>query len=142
MQLRHIGIVCQSLPEALTFYKQWFGCKIEREMHEAGQFVSTILGKQKAIVNTVKLSFPQGDGQLELLQFEHPTMQSSTTDLVNQGVTHLAIRVQKIKDLYQAMKQSGVEFLSPPQLSEDGGATVCFCLDPNGTHLELVEVHQ
>ena len=36
--------------------------------------------------------------------------------------------------------EKGVCFLSKPILSSEGIAKVCFCMDPNGTRIELVEM--
>ena len=38
------------------------------------------------------------------------------------------------------IKQSGIKFNAPPQLSPDGYAKVTFCFDPDGTPVELVQV--
>ena len=36
--------------------------------------------------------------------------------------------------------RDGVEFISTPKVSEDGGVKVAFCKAPEGTHIELVEL--
>jgi hypothetical protein len=41
---------------------------------------------------------------------------------------------------YNRLKDEGVSFNSPPQLSPDGYAKVTFCRAPEGTFIELVEV--
>mgnify|MGYP000114723570 CR=1 FL=1 len=43
-------------------------------------------------------------------------------------------------EIYQKLTESGVKFNAPPQLSPDGYAKVTFCLDPDNTPVELVQV--
>ncbi|MBX9977174.1 MAG: VOC family protein [Alphaproteobacteria bacterium] len=142
MQLRHIGLVTKTMQRSVDFYTKWFGCSVAREMDESGTFVATILGHEDAYVRTVKLNFPSGKCQLELLQFKNPETESHDSYLFTQGLTHFAMTVKNIDDLYSAMSKDGVPFISEPQLSDDGMAKVCFCKDPNGVYLELVELNQ
>lgn len=141
MQLRHIGLVTPDIESSLAFYQKWFKCQVVRKMEERGDFISLILGEDRVDVVTVKLMFPEGDGQLELLSFKNPISSSKgETNLFSQGLTHFAIQVQNLMDLYGEMKSEGIEFASSPQLSEDKKARVCFCRDPQGVYLELVEL--
>ncbi len=140
MQLRHVGIVCEDLEETLNFYIQWFGCSVSRMMDESGDFISKILSYDKAEVRTVKLNFPEGDAQIELLHFKKPLMNSSFVNLTSKGITHFAIKVKNLTELYHKMIQDGVVFLSEPKISDDKAAKVCFCRDPNGAYIELVEL--
>lgn len=140
MELRHVGIVCKDLEESLKFYCDSLGCTVARRMHESGRFISKILGAPQAEVITVKLVLPAGNGQIELLSFIQPESNEISSNLFNIGVTHFALKVQQIDALYKKMKQGGISFLCSPEISEDGMAKVCFCQDPNGVYIELVEI--
>lgn len=140
MQLRHVGIVCEELEKTLDFYVQWFGCSVSRVMHESGIFISTILAYDKVEVKTVKLIFPEGNAQIELLHFKTSEMNSSLVGLTSKGITHFAVTVKDLDGLYHSMLDAGVMFLSKPKISDDGVAKVCFCKDPNDVYIELVEI--
>ena len=42
--------------------------------------------------------------------------------------------------MLESLSKNGVTFISKPELSNEGIAKVCFCLDPNGIRVELVEM--
>ena len=42
--------------------------------------------------------------------------------------------------LYAKLSTKKISFISKPLISEDQKAKVCFCLDPNGVYIELVEI--
>lgn len=140
MQIRHIGIVSQNIESSLAFYCDLLGGHIARKMEETGSFISSILGQQNVEVTTVKLNLPEGTAQIELLSFLSPQAQGQPATLFSNGLTHFALTVNKLEDLYQRMRQKNISFITEPKLSEDGGAKVCFCQDPNGVYIELVEL--
>lgn len=140
MQLRHIGIVCQNLEKSLKFYCHFLGGTIERQMEESGTFIETILGKKSVKVTTVKLDLLGGGAQLELLFFKDLSNSERNDDLFSTGLTHFALKVSKLDRLHKEMQEAGVFFISEPQISEDGLAKVCFCRDPSGVYIELVEL--
>lgn len=140
MQLRHIGIVTSDLDKSLDFYKRWFGCFVSRAMNESGDFISEILGYDNAEVKTVKISFPEGESQLELLSFQNPKIRDSHSTLTSSGLTHFAIKTVNLNQLYQEMLGSGISFISEPKKSVDGAAKVCFCKAPDNVYIELVEL--
>ena len=140
--LRHFGIVVQDLDRALDFYGGLLTLKVIRRMDEHGPFVDTILRHQAVRVTTVKLGGTNGETLLELLKFHTPEVveQSNGRGLFNIGPTHLALTVGDLDALCERLRAAEVRFISAPQLSADGLAKVCFCLDPEGTPVELVQL--
>ena len=140
--LRHFGIVVQDLDRALDFYGGLLTLKVIRRMDEHGPFVDTILGRQAVRVTTVKLGGTNGETLLELLKFHTPEVveQSNARGLFHIGPTHLALTVGDIDALCERLRAAGVRFISAPQVSADGLAKVCFCSDPEGTPVELVQL--
>ena len=49
-------------------------------------------------------------------------------------------KILSLDDDNKELTKKAVEFLSKPVLSSEGIAIVCFCLDPNGMRIELVEM--
>lgn len=140
--LRHFGIVVADLDRALDFYGGLLELKVIRRMDEHGPFVDGILGHQAVRVTTVKMGGNSGETLLELLKFHTPEVagQSNGRGLFSIGPTHLALTVGDIETLCERLRAAGVRFISVPRLSADGLAKVCFCFDPEGTPLELVQL--
>ena len=42
---------------------------------------------------------------------------------------------------YERLVEGNVAFISPPQTTRDGMAEVATCIDPDGTLIELIQVH-
>jgi catechol 2,3-dioxygenase-like lactoylglutathione lyase family enzyme len=138
--VRHVGIVVRDADRSLAFYRTLLGLRVEVDQDERGEFIETILGSPGVRVRTVKLSAPEGTTLIELLQFADAEAEvAAPASLQRVGPTHAALTVSGLDDLYTRLTQQGVEFLSPPKVSADGGARVAFCADPDGTMLELVE---
>lgn len=140
--LRHFGIVVQDLERALDFYGGLLELKVIRRMDEHGPFVDGILGQKAVRVTTVKMGGSTGETLLELLKFQSPEVmeQSNGRGLFSIGPTHLALTVSDLDALSERLRAAGIRFISAPQVSADGLAKVCFCSDPEGTPIELVQL--
>lgn len=138
--IRHMGIVITNKEKSLHFYRDLLGLKIVKELGESGNYIETVCGIKGVEVNTIKMSANDG-GLIELLLFKsHPGKIDPNRDLCSIGPTHIAFSVKNLDEEYKKLISSGVEFVSPPQISPDGYAKVAFCKDPDGTPIELVEV--
>lgn len=139
--IRHFGIVVSDMVRSLAFYQDLLGLEVVRALDESGSFVDTILGLEHVHVKTVKMGVGDGASLLELLEFRsHHDSCPARAKLYSVGPTHVAFTVQDLGNVYRRLRESGVEFTSPPQCSPDGYARVAFCIDPDGTPIELVEV--
>lgn len=142
ISLRHFGIVVQDLERALDFYCGLLEMKVVRRMDEHGPFIDTILRQEAVRVTTVKLGGNSGETLLELLKFYSPavTEESNGRGMFSIGPTHLALTVSDIDALCERLRAAGIRFVTGPQVSADGLAKVCFCADPEGTPVELVQM--
>jgi glyoxylase I family protein len=141
MELRHAGIVVTDLDRSLHFYRDLLGLRVSRSMEEAGAYLDNMLGLPDVRVTTVKLAAPQGAALVELLHFQSPpTPPGPPRQVFHRGPSHLAFTVDDLEATYTRLIRAGVPFNAPPQLSPDGLAKVTFCLDPDGTPIELVEI--
>jgi catechol 2,3-dioxygenase-like lactoylglutathione lyase family enzyme len=140
IELRHTGIVVTDMELALHFYRDLLGLKVVKVMEESGEFLDELLGLKDVKVTTVKLSAGEGGSLLELLHFKsHPLPRSGVRAIYGLGPSHIAFTVSDLKSVYARLSNAGISFTSAPVLSPDGLARVVFCLDPEGTHLEIVE---
>ncbi|MBT7591083.1 MAG: hypothetical protein HN561_08430 [Candidatus Scalindua sp.] len=137
--IRHIGIVVSDLKPSICFYKDLFGFQITRQVEESGDYIDNILALCGVKVTTVKMTAPDGQ-KIELLQFHSHQRIQKTRDINDIGIAHIAFEVEDLNAEYNRLKDEGVSFNSPPQLSPDGYAKVTFCRAPEGTFIELEEV--
>jgi catechol 2,3-dioxygenase-like lactoylglutathione lyase family enzyme len=98
-----------------------------------------MLSLDQVRVATVKMAVPDGQ-MIELLKFHTHLNEQKPRDINNVGITHIAFEIDDLSDEYNRLKDEGVPFNSPPQLTPDGYAKVAFCRAPEGTFIELVEV--
>jgi hypothetical protein len=77
---------------------------------------------------------------LELLDYvTHPTT-AIKQEIYNVGACHVAFQVYNIEQAYIELSKKNINFLSAPILSSEGFTKVCFCMDPDSTRIELVEI--
>ncbi|NNL85870.1 MAG: VOC family protein, partial [Myxococcales bacterium] len=48
---------------------------------------------------------------------------------------------RELDAVYERLRADGVEFPRPPQAGKDGMANLAICKDPDGTLIELLEIH-
>jgi len=138
-EIRHTGIAAYDLKKSLWFYKEKIGFEIFKHMNESGNFIDNILGIRNVMVTTVKMVLKNGQ-MIELLDFSSHKKNILQRSINNIGPTHLAFTVDNIDEIYNDFLRDGVEFISTPKVSEDGGVKVVFCKAPEGTYIELVEL--
>jgi len=138
-EIRHTGLVVYDLEKAIHFYRDILGLKVQRQMQEFGSFIDNLLGIKGVRLKTVKMAAGDG-GLLELLNFQSsPTAERQRR--INQiGYSHIAFTVDDLEYEYQRLKKIGIKFDSAPQVSPDKLARVVFCRDPEGNHIELVQM--
>lgn len=139
--IRHIGIVVTDIEQSLQFYKDVLGFKILKKADESGTCIDNFLNIQNTNVTTVKMIDPNNN-ILELLYFNsHPELSDTNKlrRLTEIGCSHFALTVNDLDTLYSTLKEQGIEFNHPPQVSDDGNVKVAFCRDPDGTFIEMVE---
>ena len=137
--IRHTGIVVKDLESSLHFYRDLLGLQIVKKMEETGDYIDNISLLKKVQVTTVKMSSPSGQ-MVELLKYNSHPEEQKIRELCEIGISHIAFTVENLDIEYKRLKDKGINFNSPPQLSPDGYAKVAFCRAPEGTFIELVEV--
>ena len=137
--IRHTGIVVADLEASLHFYRDLLGFQIAKQMEEAGDYIDNISSLRHVKVTTVKMTSPFGQ-MIELLKYHSHPAEQKTREICEIGISHIAFTVDDLDIEYENLKNKGIQFNSPPQLSPDGYAKVTFCRAPEGTLIELVEV--
>ena len=137
--IRHTGIVVVDLEASLHFYRDLLGFQIVKQMEEAGDYIDNISSLRNVKVTTVKVTSPSGQ-MIELLKYHSHPAEQKMRKICEIGISHIAFTVDDLDFEYERLKDKGIQFNSPPQLSPDGYAKVTFCGAPEGTLIELVEV--
>ncbi len=125
----HIGIAVESLDEALKFYEEVLGMKLQG---------IEVVEEQK-----VKVAFlPIGDTEIELLEStdkEGPI--AKFIEKKGEGIQHIAYRVDDIEKALQEMREKGIRLIDEKPRYGAGGAKIAF-LHPKSTKGVLVELCQ
>ena len=135
---RHIGIVVKNMITQKEFYEKILGLEIYYDEIEKGSFLEEIVGEKGVEAHIVKLG-KENHTMVELLDFNRGEI-TTFKKLIQSGYTHFALTVTQLEEKYSYMKKGGISFISPPKLNTEKNALVCFCQDPEGNFIEMVEI--
>ncbi|WIV13068.1 methylmalonyl-CoA epimerase [Proteiniborus sp. MB09-C3] len=125
----HIGIAVSNLDEALKFYEEVLGMKLQG---------IEVVEEQK-----VKVAFlPIGDTEIELLEStdkEGPI--AKFIEKKGEGIQHIAYRVDDIEKELEEMRLKGIRLIDEKPRYGAGGAKIAF-LHPKSTNGVLIELCQ
>ena len=136
---RHTGIITNNMSASLNFYHKILGLEIIQEFTDSSEYINIITGIENGSAHFIKLKGEDGF-VLELL--EYPTHPTKPVDIsiINVGVLHIALSVYDSDKVYEHLVKNNIKVLSKPILSSEKIAKVFFCLDPDGTRVEIVEM--
>jgi hypothetical protein len=140
--LRHVGIVVTKVEDWVSFLTFTLGFQIWIDQIEKGKFISQLLGIPNVEVRTIKLRDAKG-GVIELLHFLSPESNQDEywpREPNSRGITHIAIEVGSINDVLEKLRVEDLFPIGPPQVSDNGGAIVCYLRGPEQVLVELVEI--
>ena len=137
--IRHTGIYVRNLERMKEFYCRYFDMEVAVHDTEGGAYSETILGVPSISVELYKLRCKDGT-MIELLR---PTVEQGKESYADSvtcfGCLHIAFTVDDLDSMYREMMAEGIKFISKPTISPNKMANVCFCRDPEGNYLELVQ---
>ncbi len=137
--IRHTGIYVRDLELMKSFYCRYFDMEVAVHNTEGGIYSETILGVPSISVELYKLRRKDGT-MIELLRPAiEQTVEAYTDSVTCFGCLHIAFTVNDLDQIYKDMTAEGIRFISQPTVSPDKKAYVCFCRDPEGNYLELVQ---
>jgi catechol 2,3-dioxygenase-like lactoylglutathione lyase family enzyme len=135
--IHHASLTVADLERSKAFYVGLLGLTLVREAELSGPAIEEIVGLDGA---RMKLAFVRsGAAMLELFQYLSPPGRTDTGRRrpCDVGLGHVAFEVEGIEQVYEALRDQGVEFVSPPRLVRTAKAAYCF--DPDGITVELFE---
>ena len=139
--IRHTGIVTDNLNKSVKFYRDYLGFKIKKRKLEHGETIDKISNLKKVRVVTVRMSTPNNNGMLELLYYRsHRKINKRKKYNISEiGISHFAVTVRNLNQLYINFKKRKIHFICPPKFSSDKKVLITFCRAPEGTLIELVQ---
>jgi methylmalonyl-CoA/ethylmalonyl-CoA epimerase len=129
VELDHVGIAVEGLPQALAFFQDQLGLHLE---------ASEQVASQKVLAHFL----PAGDPKLELLEATAPD--SAIARFLGKrgpGLHHIAFRVADIHAALAELTQRGVRLIDEVPRPGAEGALVAF-IHPSASHGVLVELKQ
>jgi len=138
-RIDHCEITVRDLDKSIKFYKDVLGVKLKGKAEQT----VTQEGGFKGV--KMKLAFLEGNGiTFELIEYINPKGKEANLNPWDIGAQHVAFEVKKLRNMYEKLKNKGVNFLSPPIIhkTEDFDVTWTYLKDPDGALLEILEFHK
>ena len=136
--VHHVAMSVKDIDRALTFYRDLLGFEVDWDVdHRSGEAFSRLVGLLKADARVVML---KGYGlRVELFQYYDPKGKFSEPRSQNDlGLTHFALSVKNIHQLWEKLLKAGVQFNCAPQNLRPG-VWVTYMKDPEGVTIEVVQ---
>lgn len=138
-RIDHVGIIVKDLAGAKAFFLD-FGLELQGEGELEGEWLDKIVGLNNVKDAYAMLRTPDGEANIELIQFYRPSNESTVRQpLANTpGIRHIAFVVEDIEAHVARLKKQGMEVFSEVQRYEDS-YKLCYVRGPEGMILELAE---
>jgi len=141
----HVAVTVSNTERALEFYVDKLGLSRAEQHQLEGDSVDEANGLQGARAQSTRLQAPGSpDVLIDLLEYFEPKAQAQVTPMGSVGSCHFAIVVDDLPGAVEELRAKGVPFISDPvnfKLTE-GSVSVCFCRDPDGNYVELMEEYE
>ena len=143
MKLRridHIGITVTDLAAAKDFFLT-LGLEMMGEQEVGGALVDRLIGLTGARSSIAMLKTPEGDTNLELVQFHSPAAEEagSPPAMVNvPGYRHVAFVVEDLDGIVAKLEEKGTERIGEIVNYQDV-YKLCYLRGPEGIIVELAE---
>ncbi len=128
-KIDHVGIAVKNLGEAIKFYEQTLGLKIE--------------GQEIILDQKVKTAFiPLGESRIELLESLDP--EGPVGKFIasrGEGIHHIALRVSDLEADLQSLKENGVKLIDEKPRRGAHKLRIAF-IHPKATNGVLLELCQ
>ena len=86
------------------------------------------------------MQLDEGFPKIDLVEWSN-TDQQSPLGNADLGLVRLCLASQDLESDYATLVERGVKFLSEPQVTKDGKADIAVCVDPDGSLIELIQLH-
>ena len=138
----HTGLTVSSLERSLAFYRDLLGFEVVFRWNPRAPYIGELLGYPEVDLHAAILRIPNSDVFLELLEYRAVPEKSVDMANGNIGNAHIAFNVDELDPLYERLRESGVQSVSPPvtpTIGPNRGGRAVYLIDPDGFRVELIE---
>lgn len=135
----HVGIVVHDLKAAIDFFGE-LGLAPVGQGSVGGSWVERIIGLENVRVQFAMMQTPDGNGKLELIQFESPPHDGETgfAPANVPGIRHIAFLVDDIDASIARLRHHGAELVGEVVRYENM-YRLCYVRGPAGIIIELAQ---
>lgn len=137
----HLGICVADPEKSMRFYQGLLGFVRRTQLVVDDSNSSQLVGMNDMELHSY---FLERDGvRIELLHYVSPEFEParSPRPMNRQGLTHLALRVERLDEMLVQIEAAGFEIMHETHIrNPDLGSEVVFVLDPDGVRIELIEL--
>ena len=140
--VQHTGLTVSNLERSVDFYVRILGCTLIMAQEKTGGYLAEIVGYPNASVKMAHLSDPAGHHVSELFEYVTPAMLPTDLEPRRIGNAHLCFMVSDLDQVYAAIQNEGITFISPPVAVDTGanaGGAGLYLRDPDGITMELFQ---
>lgn len=123
-RVHHTAIICSDYEKSKTFYTEYLGFEIIREIYRA---------ERQSYKLDLGLS---GHYVIELFSFPNPPSRVSRPEAA--GLRHIAFEVDKLEDVIAKLQSHGID-VEPIRVDEYTNQRFTFFADPDDLPIELYE---
>ncbi len=139
MEMNNVGIVVESLDNAISFFTE-IGLKLEGRMMVEGEWAGRVTGLGNQSVEIAMMVTPDGHSRLELSRFvTPPAVADHRTAPVNAlGYLRIMFRVDNLDELLSRLTKHGAEVVGEV-VNYENVYRLCYIRDTEGLLIGLAE---
>jgi len=147
--VRSVGVSVTDLQRSMSFYRKNLGLdRVVIDCHESfSGLVDEVSGGNRTQVRSCVLASSKGSGMIELFEVISPRGRSIPfgTNFGDFGYLQVCFYCNDIEEVATYCEKVGIEFLSRPQLLDDGipehKGSFLYAKDPDGIPIEFLVLH-
>ena len=140
--IQHTGLTVSNLERSVDFYVRILGCTLIMAQEKTGGYLAEIVGYPGASVKMAHLSDPAGHHVIELFEYVTPEVLPADLEPRRIGNAHLCFMISDLDQVYSAIQNEGITFISGPVAVDTGanaGGAGLYLRDPDGITMELFQ---
>ena len=137
--ISHVGISVSNLERSIGFYRDLLGMGLIQEVPMRGANYDAVMGLKGTEGRIAVLR--TGNLEIELLEFKRPPSRPGELGrhVSDQGISHFAIHVEDIAELYARHEAAGARVRSALVYFPSCATTAVYFCDPDGNFIEMLE---
>ena len=138
LRLDHVSVVVHNLEGAKAFFAE-LGMELEGESRIEGEWVDRVNALDDVRVQIAMMRTPDGQGKLELTQFENPAVAQAGPQPSNTlGLRSVMFEVENIDETVERLRALGSELIGEV-VDYEGVYRLCYVRGPGGVIVALAE---